>query len=164
MKPAMPLRKFAKELGISEGAVRKAIKVERIPKEALGTVKVGGRTMPAIVNPDLAARCYRAGTQHHKGHQAGRGDHATPELKKAQFATAMFRAKREQMRYEKEAGLLIARSKVIVVLHTECARLKKKLGKKSAAAVDAFESKVKALFDAANGGSDDEESSTRDQD
>lgn len=163
MKAAMPLRQFAKELGISEGAIRKAIKVERIPKEALGTVKVGGRTMPAIVNPDLAARCYRAGTQHHKGHQAGRGDSAaSAELKKANFAAAMFRAKREQMRYEKEAGLLITRSKVITVLHTECARLKKKLGKKQAAAVDAFESKVKALFDAANGGSNDEERSTRD--
>jgi hypothetical protein len=159
VKPAMPLRQFAKELGISEGAVRKAIKVERIPKEALGTVKVGGRTMPAIVNPDLAARCYRAGTQHHKGHQAGRGDLASPELKKAQFATAMFRAKREQMRFEKEAGLLIARSKVLLVLHSECSKLRKKLGKKQAATVDAFESKVKALLDA-NGGSTDEERST----
>jgi predicted transcriptional regulator len=156
VKAPMPIRQFAKELGVSEGAVRKAIKAERIPKEALGTVKVGARTMPAIVNVDLAARCYRAGTQHSKGHQAGRGGPATPELQKANFATAMFRAKREQMRFEKEAGLLVPRHKVILILRSECSKLKKRFTKKEAALIDSFEKRIKAQLDSERGGSSED--------
>lgn len=131
------LSEFARQLAITEGAVRKAIKSERIPKEALGSVTVGQRTMPTIINPDLAARCYRAGTQHDKGHQAGRGgDPALPELSKAKFATAMFRAKREQMRYEKEAGLLISRHKVVLAINEANRSLQKLLPRRFRAALD----------------------------
>lgn len=111
------LSQFAKELGVTEGAVRKAIKRERVPKEALAYITVGKRRMPVIVNVALAAKCYRLGTQHDKGHQAGRGDPATHELKKAQFASAMYRAKRDQIRFEREAGLVVPRHKMVLAIH-----------------------------------------------
>lgn len=135
------IRQFAQELGVTEGAVRKAISSGRIPSEALGPADKG-----KIANPELAARCYRAGTQHSKGHQAGKGNPAHSETSKAIFAREMFRAKREQMRYEKEAGLLVPRSKLIIMIHTAASELKAK-NKKHAALIDKFEAILRAAID-----------------
>lgn len=143
------IRQFAKELGVTEGAVRKAIASGRIPAEALGSADKG-----KIANPELAARCYRAGTQHSKGHQAGKGNPATSETSKAIFAREMFRAKREQMRYEKEAGLLVPRAKVVVAIHTVVADLKAK-NRKHAALLDKLAAKLKEAIDTTTAGVSD---------
>lgn len=114
---SMSIRQFAKELGISDGAVRKAIKTGRIPPDALGIITVGTRTIPTIEDVRLAAKCYRAGTRHNKGHQAGSKATVHPEITKARFAREMFGAKREELAYEREAGLLVPRSKIVVAIH-----------------------------------------------
>lgn len=144
---AMSIRQFAKELGVTEKAIRKAIASGRIPKEAIGQSKYNGRSVPTIENAQLAARCYRAGTQHSKGHQAGKGNPATSETSKAVFAREMFRAKREQMKYEKESGLLVSRAKVILAIHAAIAELKPKRKKAELLLLDRIEEKLRAALD-----------------
>lgn len=140
------IRQFAKDLRISEGAVRKAIDSGRIPQEAMGEVTKGARVMPYIVKPDLAARCYRAGTQHAKGHQAGKGAPMQFETSKAVFAREMFRAKREQLIYEREAGLSLERSKVMGAIHSVIQSMKDKF-KKQGSLLDQAEKRIRSAID-----------------
>jgi hypothetical protein len=53
------IRRFARKLGVSEGAVRAAIKSGRVPADAIGSLNTKtGRMRPAIADENLAARAF----------------------------------------------------------------------------------------------------------
>jgi hypothetical protein len=64
MKPAS-FRELARQLGVTDGAIRKAVKSGRIPSKALGTRRTqSGKTQRVIVDPVLAADCFSQNADH----------------------------------------------------------------------------------------------------
>src|SRR5262245_23465654 len=62
----MSIREFAKRIGVTEGAVRAAIRTNRISRGALGSVVMkNGKRRPAVADPERAAREWRQNTQGH---------------------------------------------------------------------------------------------------
>lgn len=143
MADLVPLREFGRMIGVSGEAVRKAVDSGRIPREAMGEIKLStGKVRPAIKNVELAISSWGANTNANHAGQRGkvRADKAAePEQREAKesplaavagpasasgFAKAKavretFQAKLAQLEFEERSGKLISTEKVRIAQFTQ---------------------------------------------
>jgi hypothetical protein len=151
---SMSIRQFARHLGVTDGAIRKAIKSGRIPSGDLGTIATKtGITRPVIDDPVSAAYNFRRNTDHSrtsigKPLEPGVAD----DIAKFRAISEKAKAMHEAAKYQRYVGELIGRQDAqqaaTLTVHTALNNLRKAVRAKRLAkdellaAIDACELEI----------------------
>ena len=94
----MTYTEFARAMGVTEGAVRKAIKAGRISTDSLGRTKSGAR--PCIANASLAANEWanNVGPMARRQHKEIDYDTLPPDIRRARIARDLSLARQSESR------------------------------------------------------------------
>jgi hypothetical protein len=124
------LSNLAQRLGVTEGAIRKAIKTGRIPPDAVSKYKTkSGKTRPVISDPGLAAHSFTHNTDHTRSSNYRPLDAEADEgIKKLRHIREQAWAQVDVARARKAVGETISRSdarqRATMVIHTELKNLR----------------------------------------